>query len=61
MSWRIGRMLRLSRRVYGLVRVLYETLGSTDRARNVETAVEVAQVLRGLEGFFERRLSEAQG
>jgi len=54
-------MLRLSRRVYGLVRVLYETLGSTDRARNVETAVEVAQVLRGLEGFFERRLSEAQG
>ncbi len=53
-------MLRLSRRVDRLVGVLHETLGSADRARDIEATVEVAEVLRRLECFLERGLRKAQ-
>jgi len=55
------RMLALPRRVDRLVRVLHEPLCPTDRARDIEALVEVAEVLRGLESFFECGLRETQG
>lgn len=60
MSCRMGAMLRLAGRVHRLVRVLYEALSSADGTRDVETMVEIPQVLRRLECFLERRLREAQ-
>ena len=53
--------LFLTRRVDRLVRVLDQALSATDRARDVEAVVEVPQVLRGFERFFERGFGEAQG
>src|SRR6266545_4740513 len=54
-------MLRLSRRLDRLVGVLNETLGSADGARDIEAAVEVAQILGRFERLLERRFREAQG
>lgn len=53
-------MLRLSRRVDGLEGVLDESLRAADRARNVESAVEITEVLRGLECLLERGLGETE-
>ena len=53
--------LFLARRVHRFIRVLDQTLGSADRARDVEAAVEIPEILRGLERFLERGLREAQG
>lgn len=61
MSCRMAVMLRLAGGLDRLVRVLHEPLGSTDGARDVKAAVEVAEILRGLERLFERGLREAQG
>jgi hypothetical protein len=53
--------LFLSRRLDRLVGVLHQTLGSADRARDVEAAVEIPQVLRGFERLLKRGLRETQG
>jgi hypothetical protein len=53
--------LFLSRRFDRLVGVLHQTLGSADRARDVEAAVEIPQVLRGFERLLKRGLRETQG
>lgn len=55
------RALFLSRRLDRFVRVLHQALRAADGARDVEAPVEVAEILRSLEGFLERRLREAQG
>jgi nitroreductase len=56
----LARPLFLSRRLDRLVRVLHQALGSADRARDVEAAVEIPQILRGFESFFERGFRQAQ-
>ena len=56
-----GGTLRLSRRVHRLQRVPDESLRTADRTRNVEPAVEAAEVLRSLERLLERGLRETQG
>ena len=56
----IGLTLALPRRVYRFVRVLHQTLRAGDGARDVEAAIEAAEVLRGLERLLERGFREAQ-
>ena len=46
--------------LHRLIRVLDQALRARDRAWDVETAVEVAEVLGRLERLLERRLREAQ-
>ena len=41
-------MLRLTRGIHGFERVAHEPLCAADRTRDIETAVEVSQILRGL-------------
>ena len=60
MSCRMRAMLRLAGSVHGLVRVLNEALGAADGTRNVETMVEIAEILRSLERFLERGFRETQ-
>ena len=55
-----GTRSRLASRVDRLVRVLHQALSAADRPWDVEAMVEVPEVLRGFERFFERGLSEAQ-
>ena len=56
----LTRDLFLPRRVDRLVGVLNEPLRAADGPRDVVTAVEITQVLRGLERLLERGLREAQ-
>jgi hypothetical protein len=56
-----GDTLRLARGVDRLERVVDQPLRAAHRARHVESTVEVAEVLRGLERLLERGLREAQG
>ena len=58
--YRLPEPLALAGRVHRLERVADETLRAADRTRHVETAVEVTQVLGGLERLLERGLREAQ-
>ena len=54
-------MLRLPRGVDGFEGVLDESLRAADRPRHVESAVEIAEVLRRLESFLERGLRKSEG
>jgi hypothetical protein len=53
--------LFLPRRLDRLVGVLHQTLCSADRARDIEAAVEIPEILRGFESLLERGFREAQG
>jgi hypothetical protein len=60
MSCRMRPMLRLARRVNRLVRVLNETLGTADGARDVEAMVEIAEILGCFECFLESGFRQTQ-
>jgi nitroreductase len=55
-----GTMLALPRGVHCLVGVLHQALRAGDRARDVEAAVEAAEILGGLESLLERGFGQAQ-
>src|SRR3989441_5111714 len=57
----INGTLRFSRRVDRLKRVSHEPLRTANSARNVEPAIEAAEVLRRLERLLERGLRETEG
>jgi nitroreductase len=56
---RRGRLF-LSRGIDRFVRVLHQALRTADGARDIETAVEIAQVLGGFQGFLEGGFRKAQ-